>query len=193
MIATEILGEEVQSGTRPIELVGFAEADSFWRDLRRTLFSGSDYTVYAPGPKAQFSRHRGPRSRSQTSSNHYRLNSVTRLCSRCNNSISDANRQRCHPTQRLQLSSNWQTLLLDSKLLRKLTPDSALVKKAVETAIPVLASATTTEKRRRAFDPVAQAVSGGHVNRELLDSQNVVGTLGGLPTTFRMRRSGDQL
>src|SRR5690606_10893786 len=32
---------------RPLELVGFAEANSFWRDLRRTLFSGSTFTVYA--------------------------------------------------------------------------------------------------------------------------------------------------
>ncbi|MCT2173484.1 DUF6414 family protein [Dietzia cinnamea] len=167
VIATEILGEEVQAGARPIELVGFAEADSFWRDLRRTLFSGSDYTVYA--------RAEGPVLRAPWSPIK-----VADLLESLSPELRD---EIVLPLQQFDLQREPTAMPPDAaataqfqlanfaaqfQAASEANPDSALVKKAVEAAIPVLASATTTEERRRAFDPVAQTVSGGHVNRELL-------------------------
>ena len=39
VVASAILGPALQDRVRPLELVGYAEENSFWRDLRRTVFS----------------------------------------------------------------------------------------------------------------------------------------------------------
>ena len=46
--------------------------------------------------------------------------------------------------------------------------DAGQITQAVESAIPALIAASTLEERRRAFEPVALAVAGQTVDRELL-------------------------
>lgn len=166
-IATELLGDDVQGGARPLELVGFAEADSFWRDLRRTLFSGSTFTVYA--------RAEGPTLTSPWS--------PIKIADLLESLSPDLRDEVVLPLQQLDLGNtqlietpdavataqfqldNFATALQAATGARA---DAASLNDAVETAIPALASATTIEERRRAFEPVAQAVAGEDVNRDLL-------------------------
>lgn len=166
-IAKELLGNEVQGGARPLELVGFAEADSFWRDLRRTLFSGSTFTVYA--------RAEGPTLTSPWSpikiadlleslSPDLRDEVVLPLQQLDFGSTQFIETPEARATAQFQLENFAAALQAASGA----TPDAASVNEAVETAIPALASATTIEERRRAFEPVAQAVAGEDVSRDLL-------------------------
>ncbi len=166
-IATELLGNEVQGGARPLELVGFAEANSFWRDLRRTLFSGSTFTVYA--------RAEGP-----TLTSPWSPIKIADLLGSLSPDLRDA---VVLPLQQLDLGNTQLIETPDAEVTAQFqldnfaaalqvatgaSADAASVNEAVETAIPTLASATTTEERRRAFEPVAQAVAGEEVNRDLL-------------------------
>lgn len=166
-IATELLGNEVQGGARPLELVGFAEANSFWRDLRRTLFSASTFTVYA--------RAEGPTLTSPWS--------PIKIADLLESLSPDLRDEVVLPLQQLDLGN---TQLIETpeagataqfqlnnfaaalQAASGASPDAASVNRAVETAIPALASARTIEERRRAFEPVAQAVAGENVNRDLL-------------------------
>ncbi|GAA1486557.1 DUF6414 family protein [Brachybacterium fresconis] len=166
-IATELLGNEVQGGARPLELVGFAEANSFWRDLRRTLFSASTFTVYA--------RAEGPTLTSPWS--------PIKIADLLESLSPDLRDEVVLPLQQLNLGN---TQLIETpeagataqfqlnnfaaalQAASGASPDAASVNRAVETTIPALASATTIEERRRAFEPVAQAVAGENVNRDLL-------------------------
>lgn len=166
-IATELLGNEVRGGARPLELVGFAESDSFWRDLRRTLFLGSTFTVYA--------RAEGPILSSPWS--------PIKIADLLESLSPDLRDEVVLPLQQLDLGN---TRLVEAPEARATaqfqlenfaaalqaasgtTPDAASVNEAVATAIPALASATSIEERRRAFEPVAQAVAGEDANRDLL-------------------------
>lgn len=166
-IATELLGDEVREGARPLELVGFAESDSFWRDLRRTLFSGSTFTVYA--------RAEGPILTSPWS--------PIKIADLLESLSPDLRDEVVLPLQQLDLSNTKLAETPDANVTAQFqlenfaaalqtasgaTPDATLVNEAVATAIPALASATTIEERRRAFEPVAQAVAGEGADRDLL-------------------------
>lgn len=166
-IATEILGNEVQRGARPLELVGFAEADSFWRDLRRTLFSGSTFTVYA--------RAEGP-----TLTSPWSPIKIADLLESLSPGIRD---EVVLPLQQLDVGNTQLVETPDMEATAQFQldgfagalqaataarPDVASVNQTVRAAIPKLASAATVEDRRRAFEPVAQAVAGEEVDRDLL-------------------------
>ena len=167
VIATKLLSSDIQASARPLELVGFAEANSFWRDLRRTLFSGSAFTVYAraEGPALTTpwspikiadlfeSLSPGLRDELVLSLQRFDLNNA-----KASDVVDTA------ATARFQLT-NFATALQTAS---GTSPDAASVNQAVQEAIPALASATTLEERRRAFEPVAQAVSGEDVDRDLL-------------------------
>ncbi|MDJ1372632.1 DUF6414 family protein [Gulosibacter molinativorax] len=167
VIATELLGNEVRGGARPLELVGFAESDSFWRDLRRTLFSGSTFTVYA--------RAEGPVLSSPWS--------PIKIADLLESLSPDLRDQVVLPLQQLDLGNTQSVETPEARATAQFqldnfavalqtasgtTPDSTAVNEAVATAIPALASATTIEERRRAFEPVAQAVAGEDADRDLL-------------------------
>lgn len=167
VIATELLGNEVRGGARPLELVGFAESDSFWRDLRRTLFSGSTFTVYA--------RAEGPVLSSPWS--------PIKIANLLESLSPDLRDQIMLPPQQLDLGNTQSVETPEARATAQFqldnfavalqtasgtTPDSTAVNEAVATAIPALASATTIEERRRAFEPVAQAVAGEDADRDLL-------------------------
>lgn len=167
VIATELLGNEVRGGARPLELVGFAESDSFWRDLRRTLFSGSTFTVYA--------RAEGPVLSSPWS--------PIKIANLLESLSPDLRDQVMLPPQQLDLGNTQSVETPEARATAQFqldnfavalqtasgtTPDSTAVNEAVATAIPALASATTIEERRRAFEPVAQAVAGEDADRDLL-------------------------
>ncbi|WP_156913990.1 DUF6414 family protein [Brevibacterium album] len=167
VIATELLGNEVRGGARPLELVGFAESDSFWRDLRRTLFSGSTFTVYA--------RAEGPVLSSPWS--------PIKIADLLESLAPDLRDQVVLPLQQLDLGNTQSVETPETRATAQFqldnfavalqaasgtTPDSTAVNEAVATAIPALASATTIEERRRAFEPVAQAVAGEDADRDLL-------------------------
>lgn len=166
-IATELLGHEVRGAARPLELVGFAESDSFWRDLRRTLFSGSTFTVYA--------RAEGPILTSPWS--------PIKIADLLESISPDLRNQVVLPLQQLDLGNTQLFETPEAKATAQFqlesfavalqtamgtTSDATLVKEAVATAVPVLVSARTIEERRRAFEPVVQAVAGEDADRELL-------------------------
>lgn len=164
-IATEILGEELLTDAKPLELVGFAEADSFWRDLRRTLFSGATYTVYAraEGPTlaspwspikiADLFESFSPGLRNKVFEPLQQLDfDRTKLIEKFN----------AEDVAKFQLE-NFAAALEEETAA---PPDVASVNQAIESAIPLLASATTIVERRRAFEPVVRAVAGEAVNRD---------------------------
>lgn len=166
-IATELLGNEVRRGARPLELVGFAESDSFWRDLRRTLFSGATFTVYA--------RAEGPVLSSPWS--------PIKIADLLESLSPDLRDQVVLPLEQFDLGNAQPVESPDARANAKFqlenfavalqaasgtTPDATSVNEAVATSIPALATATTLEDRRRAFEPVAQVVAGEDVDRDLL-------------------------
>lgn len=166
-LATELLGKEIQGCARPLELVGFAEADSFWRDLRRTLFSGSTFTVYA--------RAEGP-----TLTSPWSPVKIADLLSSLSPDLRD---EVVLPLQHLDLGNTrlveppkpgaTAQFQLDSfaAAVQEATganPDTTSVNEAIATALPALISATSIEEKRRAFEPVAQAAGGEDIDRDLL-------------------------
>lgn len=167
VIATELLGGDLKESVIPLELVGFAEAESFWRDLRRTLFSGSTFTAYA-------------RAEGSTLTSPWSPIKIADLLESLSPDLRD---QIVLPLQQFDLDNNQSIEVPDKEAtakfqlenfaaaLREATgsfPDSGSVSESVETAVATLASATTNVERRRAFEPVAYAVAGEGVDREIL-------------------------
>ncbi|MTJ67019.1 hypothetical protein [Nocardia seriolae] len=167
VIATELLGNEVRKGARPLELVGFAESDSFWRDLRRTLFSGSTFTVYARAEGPALSSPWSPMKIAdilESLSPDFRDQVVRPLQQIDLGKTESAGTPEATVAAQFQLNK----FVVDFQAASGANPDSAAVSEAISQAIPALASATSIEERRRAFEPVAQAVAGEHADRDLL-------------------------
>lgn len=167
VIASELLGTDVELNARPLELVGFAESGSFWRDLRRTLFSGSTFTVYA--------RAEGP-----VLVEPWSPIKIADLLGSLSPDLRDA---VVHPFERLDLTDAPVPETPDRLAAARFqltgfaaayesatdaTPARELVNAAIARSISDLASATTIEQRRRAFEPAAQAVAGDDGDRDIL-------------------------
>lgn len=167
VIATELLGTEIRTGARQLELVGFAEANSFWRDLRRTLFSGSTFTVYA--------RAEGPVLNAPWS--------PVKIADLLESVSPDLRDEIVLPLQALDFERPSEITAPDPTAIARFqltnfaaalavaanrAGDAEPVAHVVETAIPMLAAAATVDEQRRAFEPVARAVAGDDVDRDLV-------------------------
>lgn len=167
VIANELLGGTLKQSARPIELVGFAEADSFWRDLRRTLFSESTFTAYAraEGPAlsdpwspikiADLLESVSPGLRDEVAGPLERLEVAEQPSAEVESRSTIARYQLTGFARDLQAATG--------------TPfDQDAVTVAIEAALPAMISATSLEDRRRAFEPVAVSVTGADVDRDVL-------------------------
>ncbi|WP_460772040.1 DUF6414 family protein [Nocardiopsis nanhaiensis] len=167
VIASELLGEDLQADARRVELVGFAEANSFWRDLRRTLFSGSTFTVYARAEGPPLTDPWSPFKIAdllESLSPGLRDEMVLPLQGLFFKNARAMEAPDSTATARFQVTSFASELQSASGA----NPDAASVNQAVEEAIPRLASATSRDERRHIVEPVVQAVAGEDVNRCLL-------------------------
>lgn len=179
VIATELLGTEIRTGARQLELVGFAEANSFWRDLRRTLFSGSTFTVYA--------RAEGPMLNAPWS--------PVKIADLLASVSPELREEVVLPLQHLDFDRSSEVAAPDPTAIARFqltnfaaallevtngNGRAASVPQIVEAAIPALAAATSLDEQRRAFEPVARAVAGDDVDRDLvLDARSA--WLGAVP------------
>lgn len=167
VIATELLGTEIRTGARQLELVGFAEANSFWRDLRRTLFSGSTFTVYARAEGPVLTAPWSPVKIADllaSVSPELRDEVVLPLQHLDFDRSSEVAAPDPTAIARFRLT-NFAAALLEATNGRG---SAAPVPQIVEEAIPALAAATSMDEQRRAFEQVARGVAGDDVDRELV-------------------------
>ncbi|WP_156388378.1 MULTISPECIES: DUF6414 family protein [unclassified Rhodococcus (in: high G+C Gram-positive bacteria)] len=167
VIASELLGAELQTNAKPLEIVGFAESESFWRDLRRTLFSGSVFTMYA--------RAEGP-----VLTERWSPIKIADLLGSLSPGLRNA---VVFPFEQLNFADTPVVEAPDPLATARLlltdfaaayesatgaTPSRQLVENAVVESTSILAMSTTIEQRRHAFEPVANAVAGPEGDREIL-------------------------
>lgn len=167
VIAKELLTPGLLSESRSLELVGFAEAESFWRDLRRTLFSGATYTAYArversvletpwtPIKIADLLESISPGLRDEVAAPFERLSAGLR---------SDDEDYEVDELARFQLEgfANELRAALDTQV------NGADVESAIVASGRDVIEAATLEDRRRAFEGVAIAIGGNDIDRDTL-------------------------
>jgi hypothetical protein len=170
VLAQSVLAPEGELWGRvtKLELVGFTEANSYWRDLRRTLFSGSIYTAYVRVEKSAI----GPPWNPIKIADLYEA-VVPGLGDRISASLQDFGADSAvSPNFVVETPSPEALKLLGfandlaSELALSLDPEE--VENAVEKAAMILSKATTITERRRAFDILVDVVAGGAVDREVV-------------------------
>jgi hypothetical protein len=169
IVAREALHDALLSHARDLELVGFTEADSYWRDLRRTLFSRTTFTAYVRVERTALSGPWNPIKlvdlldaitpglRDEVADAFHGLNAAR----------NDRTLPQPTPeTKRFQLTRFAADLTTELNA----TPAPDEVDQAIASATASLANATTVTERRRAFDVVAEAIGGADIDRELVRS-----------------------
>jgi hypothetical protein len=161
-------GSELLTRTRELELVGFTEADSYWRDLRRTLFSGSTYTAYV----------RIEKSTIDLSWNPIKIADLfDEVVPGLGDSIT-ASLQELRADTAASPKPPADAPLPDVAKLRgfakdlaielAVNPDPEAIENAVEKSAKLLSEAASVTERRRAYDVLVDSVADGDVDREVI-------------------------
>lgn len=167
VIAKVLLTPGLLAESRPLELVGFAESGSFWRDLRRTLFSGATYTAYArveravletpwtPIKIADLLESVSPGLRDEVAAPFEKLSAGLRSA----DEDSDADE-----LARFQLEGFADELrsALDIQV------DGTVLESVIVASGRDVAEAATLVDQRRAFESVAVAIGGADIDRDTL-------------------------
>jgi hypothetical protein len=170
VVARDVLAADSQllARARRLELVGFTETASYWRDLRRTLFSGSTYTAYA----------RVERGVVDLSWNPIKIADlfeevVPGLGENIVNSLqglraSAATRPGLAADVPLPGSIKLRAFAKDLAAELAVKPDPEGIEDAVEKATGILSEATTVPELRRAYDAIVNIVADSDVDREVV-------------------------
>lgn len=159
---------EIRSRAQELELVGFTEAGSYWRDLRRTLFSGSTYTAYARVEKAATDVTWNPikiADMFEEVAPGLGDNIIASI-----NGLRDDNADH----QKLPLEVPLSNLLRLGGFAKDLagelavSPDPKSVEEAIEKAATALSHAASAIERRRAYDMIVDVVANGDADREVV-------------------------
>jgi hypothetical protein len=170
VVAQDVLASdsELLASVRELELVGFTETGSYWRDLRRTLFSGSTYTAYVRVEKGPIGLSWNPIKIADlfeevapglgdniTASLHeLRADTPTRPKLPVEAPLPEAIKLRGFAND------------LASELA--VAPDPEAIENAVEKAAMVLSKAGSVTERRRAYDILVDIVADDDVDREVV-------------------------
>jgi hypothetical protein len=169
IVAREALHDALLPHARDLELVGFTEAGSYWRDLRRTLFSRATFTAYVRVERTELSPPWNPIKLVDL------LEAITpELRDEVAGAFQGLNTGRndrtpSHPAREAERS---QLTRFAADLTTELNaiPASDDMDAAIVSATASLVNATTVIERRRAFDVVAEAIGGADIDRELVRS-----------------------
>lgn len=170
VVAQDVLASDsgLLAGARELELVGFTEADSYWRDLRRTLFSGSTYTAYVRVEKGATGLSWNPIK-------------IADLFEEVAPGLGDnitASLQELRADTPTSPNLPVNAPLPDVMKLRgfaedlanelAVTPDYEAIENGVEKAATILSNAASVTERRRAYDILVDIVGDGDVDREVV-------------------------
>jgi len=170
VLAKEVLapGGELISAARELELVGFTETDSYWRDLRRTLFSGSIYTAYMRVEKGVNNLRWSPIKIADL------FDEVTPgLGETITSSLQELQAATSRPSPISGISQLSDLVKLhgfaeDLAAELTITPDPEAVRSGIEKATSVLSKTSSVTDRRRAYDLIVDIVADSDVDREVV-------------------------
>jgi hypothetical protein len=170
VVATDVLaqGGELLASARELELVGFTEEGSYWRDLRRTLFSGSAYSAYVRVEKGATAQPWSPIKLADLFEG-----AVPGLGDAIVSSLQELEAGNpAHP----DLSENEP--LTDADRMRgfaedlarefAVTPNPEAIENGIEEAASALSGAVSVTERRRAYDLLVDIIIGDGADRELV-------------------------
>jgi hypothetical protein len=169
VVAKNVLASngELLASARELELVGFTEVGSYWRDLRRTLFSGSTYTAYARIEKGADGQSWNPIKIADLFEEF-----APGLGDNITTSLQELRANATiHPELPLEAP------LPDAVKLRgfakdlanelAVTPDPEAIENAIEKAALILSEAESATEQRRAYDILAD-VAAADADREVV-------------------------
>lgn len=170
VVARDVLAPdgELLAGAREIELVGFTEEGSYWRDLRRTLFSGATYSAYVRVEEGVTAQPWSPIKLADLFEE-----AVPGMGNAIISSLHELETGLpAHPS----LPEN--TPLTDTDRLRgfaedlagelAVTPNPEAIENRIEDAASALSGAVSATERRRAYDMLVDIIAGDSADRELV-------------------------
>jgi len=170
VVATDVLaqGGELLASARELELVGFTEEGSYWRDLRRTLFSGSAYSAYVRVEKGATAQPWSPIK-------------LADLFEGAVPGLGDAivsSLQELEAGKPAHLDVLENEPLTDADRLRgfaedlarefAVTPNPEAIENGIKEAASALSGAVSFTERRRAYDLLVDIIVGGGADREMV-------------------------
>lgn len=166
---------ELMASARELELVGFTEANSYWRDLRRTLFSGSSYSAYMRVEKAATAQRWSPIKLAEL---------FEEAAPGLGDSMTTSFEELIASFQELEAGNAAQSMISETAPLANMdklrgfaddlacalavTPDPKAIEEGIEKAAPILSAAVSTVECRRAYDVIVDIVAGTDADRELV-------------------------
>lgn len=159
---------ELFACARELELVGFTEADSYWRDLRRTLFSGATYTAYVRVEKGAIGLSWNPIKIADLLEDVVPGlgNNVAASLQELRPDI--ASRTKLPVDEPLPDVAKLYGFAKDLASELTVTLDLEAIDNALEKATVLLSNAASVTERRRAYDILVDVVADGDVDREVV-------------------------
>jgi hypothetical protein len=170
VVATDVLapGGELFASARGLELVGFTEEVSYWRDLRRTLFSGSAYSAYVRVEKGFTAQPWSPIKLADLFEE-----AVPGMGNALISSLHELEAGNpAHPDlpENASLTDTDRLRGFAEDLARELavTPDPEAIENGIEAAASALSGAVSVTERRRAYDLLVDIIVSDGADRELV-------------------------
>jgi hypothetical protein len=168
VVATDALapGGELLASARELELVGFTEEGSYWRDLRRTLCSGSAYSAYVRVEKGITAQPWSPIKLADLFEE-----AVPGMGDAMISSLQELEAGNlAHPDlpENAPLADADRLRGFAEDLARELavTPNPEAIENGIEEAVSALSGAASVTERRRAYDLLVDVIAGGGADRE---------------------------
>jgi hypothetical protein len=170
VVATDVLapGGELLASARELELVGFTEEGSYWRDLRRTLFSGATYSAYVRVEKDVTAQPWSPIKLADLFED-----AVPGMGDAIISSLQELEAgNRAHPDlpEHAPLTDTDRLRGFAEDLARELavTPDPQAIESGIGEAASALSGAVSATERRRAYDLLVDIIASDGADRELV-------------------------
>lgn len=170
VVATDVLapGGELLASARELELVGFTEEGSYWRDLRRTLFSGAIYSAYVRVEKDVTAQPWSPIKLADLFEE-----AVPGMGDAIISSLQELEAgNRAHPDlpEHAPLTDTDRLRGFAEDLARELavTPDPQAIESGIGEAASALSGAVSATERRRAYDLLVDIIASDGADRELV-------------------------
>jgi hypothetical protein len=159
---------ELLASAREIELVGFTEEGSYWRDLRRTLCSGSAYSAYVRVEKGITAQPWSPIKLADLFEE-----AVPGMGDAMISSLQELEAGNlAHPDlpENAPLADADRLRGFAEDLARELavTPNPEAIENGIEEAVSALSGAASVTERRRAYDLLVDVIAGGGADREMV-------------------------
>jgi hypothetical protein len=170
VVATDALapGGELLASARELELVGFTEEGSYWRDLRRTLFSGSAYSAYVRVERGITAQPWSPIKLADLFEEAVPGMGDAMISSL--QALEAGNPAHPDLPENAPLADADRLRGFAEDLARELavTPNPEAIENGIEEAASALSGAASVTERRRAYDLLVDVIAGGGADREMV-------------------------